>query len=148
MKIPFLLGRIAFGGFFLYNGINHLKQRKTLSQYAGSKHVPVPELAVVGSGIALLIGGASILLGIKPKLGAAAIAGFLVGVSPVMHDFWRVQEPNARMNEVINFTKNMALLGGALALMGVEEPWPVSVPVAQPGRFERLRRLSRRPIAA
>jgi uncharacterized membrane protein YphA (DoxX/SURF4 family) len=81
--------------------------------------------------VALIAGGASILLGVKPKLGAAAIAGFLAGVSPVMHDFWRVEEPNQRMNEMINFSKNMALIGGALALMGVDEPWPASVPIGQ-----------------
>ncbi len=132
MKAPFLLGRLIFGGFFLYNGINHLKQHKELSQYASSKKVPMADAAVIGSGVALIIGGASILLGVKPKLGAAAIAGFLTGVSPVMHDFWKAEDPNQRMNDLINFSKNMALLGGALALMGVEEPWPASVPVGQP----------------
>jgi hypothetical protein len=35
------------------------------------------------------------------------------------------------MNEMINFSKNMALLGSALALMGVDEPWPISVPISQ-----------------
>ena len=137
MKGPFLLGRLMFGGFFLYNGINHLKQRKQLAQYASSKNVPKPEFAVVASGVALLLGGASLLLGVKPKLGAAMVAGFLAGVSPVMHDFWRAEDPNQRMNDMINFSKNLALLGGALALMGVEEPWPASVPVAQP-RFTHI----------
>ena len=131
MKVPFLLGRLIFGGFFLYNGINHLKERKTLGQYAQSKNVPQPEAAVVASGVALLFGGTSILLGIKPKLGAAAIAGFLLGVSPVMHNFWSTEDPAQRMNDMINFSKNLALLGGALALMGVEEPWPASVPAAR-----------------
>ena len=132
MKIPFLLGRLVFGGFFLYNGINHLRQRKHLAQYAEAKKVPKPELAVVGSGVALIVGGASILLGVKPKLGALAIMGFLAGVSPTMHDFWRIEDQGQRMNEMVNFSKNLALLGGALALMSVEEPWPASVPVAQP----------------
>ena len=131
MKATFLLGRLVFGGFFLYNGINHLKQRKNLGQYAKAKNVPLAEAAVAASGVALIAGGTSILLGIKPKLGAAAIAGFLAGVSPVMHDFWRVEDPNQRMNEMINFSKNMALLGSAVALMGVDEPWPASVPIGQ-----------------
>jgi uncharacterized membrane protein YphA (DoxX/SURF4 family) len=125
MKVPFLLGRLLFGGFFLYNGINHLKERKTLGQYAQSKNVPQPEAMVAASGVLLLAGGASILLGIKPKYGAAAIIGFLLGVSPVMH-----------------FSKNLALLGGALALMGVDEPWPASVPMMQKdddeNRYEEL----------
>ncbi|HYX52367.1 MAG TPA: DoxX family protein [Candidatus Limnocylindrales bacterium] len=132
MKIPFLLGRLIFGGFFLYNGINHLKERRQLSQYAQSKNVPKPDLAVSGSGIALIAGGASVLLGIKPKLGTLAIIGFLAGVSPTMHNFWKVEDPAQRMNDMINFSKNMALLGAALALLAVEEPWPASVPVAQP----------------
>jgi uncharacterized membrane protein YphA (DoxX/SURF4 family) len=132
VKIPFLLGRLIFGGFFLYNGINHLKERRQLSQYAQSKNVPKPDLAVSGSGIALIAGGASVLLGIKPKLGTLAIIGFLAGVSPTMHNFWKVEDPAQRMNDMINFSKNMALLGAALALLAVEEPWPASVPVAQP----------------
>jgi putative oxidoreductase len=131
MKAAFLIGRLVFGGFFLYNGINHLKQRKQLGQYAESKNVPLAEAVVATTGVVLIAGGASILLGIKPKLGTAAIAAFLAGVSPVMHNFWSIQEPNQRMNEMINFSKNMALLGSALALMGVDEPWPVSVPISQ-----------------
>jgi len=120
MKAAFLIGRLVFGGFFLYNGIHHLKERKQLGQYAESKNVPMAEAAVAATGVVLIGGGASILLGIKPKLGTAAIAGFLAGVSPVMHNFWSVEEPQQRMNEMINFSKNMALLGSALALMGVD----------------------------
>jgi putative oxidoreductase len=131
MKAAFLIGRLVFGGFFLYNGINHLKERKSLAKYAETKNVPMAEAVVASTGVVLLAGGASILLGIKPKLGTAAIAGFLAGVSPVMHNFWNVQEPGQRMNEMINFSKNMALLGSALALMGIDEPWPVSVPISQ-----------------
>jgi putative oxidoreductase len=131
MKAAFLIGRLVFGGFFLYNGINHLKQRKQLAQYAETKTVPMAEAVVAATGVALVAGGTSILLGIKPKLGTAAIAGFLAGVSPVMHNFWSVQEPGQRMNEMINFSKNMALLGSAVALMGVDEPWPISVPISQ-----------------
>lgn len=148
MKTPFLIGRILFGGFFLYNGINHLKNRKMLAAYAESKHVPKAEIAVTASGVALVVGGTSILLGVKPKLGTAAILGFLAGVSPVMHDFWRAEDPNQRMNDMVNFMKNLALFGAAIALMGVEEPWPVSVPVSQPGKIERLRKLIRTTVAA
>jgi putative oxidoreductase len=142
VKIPFLIGRIIFGGFFLYNGINHFMQRKSLAQYAQAKNVPAPEVAVSATGVMQAVGGASILLGIKPKLGALTIIGFLAGVSPMMHNFWRVEEPGQRMNDMINFSKNLALLGAALALMSVEEPWPVSVPVTQPEtrphRYETL----------
>jgi uncharacterized membrane protein YphA (DoxX/SURF4 family) len=99
------------------------------------------------SGAVLLIGGTSILLGIKPKIGTAAILAFLAGVSPTMHDFWHADDPAQRHNDMIQFSKNMALLGAALALLGVEEPWPASVPVAQPSRTERVLHFARRLAA-
>src|SRR2546430_8336662 len=46
------------------------------SQYAGSKGVPLPDVAVTATGAALVLGGASLVLGVQPKLGVAAIAGF------------------------------------------------------------------------
>jgi len=137
MKIPFLIGRLVFGGFFLYNGIHHLKERKSLGEYARTKNVPKAEAVVTATGLVLLGGGASILLGIKPRIGTAAIAGFLAGVSPVMHNFWSVEDPVQRLNETINFSKNMALLGAAVALLGVDEPWPASVPISQEEIEER-----------
>jgi uncharacterized membrane protein YphA (DoxX/SURF4 family) len=150
MKAPFLLGRIIFGGFFIYNGINHLKNSKSMAPYADSKGVPLPELAVKLSGVPLIIGGASILLGAKPKIGSMAILGFLAGVSPVMHDFWRAEDPEQRTNDMIAFMKNLALAGGALALMGVDEPWEASVPADKLSRStlaRKVRKAGRKLVA-
>jgi putative oxidoreductase len=143
MKAPFLIGRVLFGGFFLYNGINHLLQAKDMAPYVESKGVPLPELAVKLSGVPLIVGGASLLLGVKPKLGTMAILGFLAGVSPVMHDYWSKKDPGERKSEMINFAKNMALAGGALALMGVDEPWEASVPAGQKTLGRKLRKIGR-----
>jgi putative oxidoreductase len=131
MRIPFLIGRALFGGFFIMSGVKHFQQQKQMAQFAAAKKVPKPDLAVKATGTMLIVGGASILLGIKPKLGTLAVMGFLAGVSPVMHDFWN-EDAEQRTNDMINFTKNMALAGGAMALMAVEEPWPASVPVLAP----------------
>lgn len=147
MKAPFLIGRVLFGGFFLYNGIHHLQERKRMASYTASKGVPAAELAVTLTSVPLLVGGTSLLFGIKPKVGALAILGFLAGVSPIMHDFWRNEDPAERNNNMISFMKNIALAGAALALMGVEEPWEASLPVGKPGLAERARSAGRR-IAA
>lgn len=127
MKGLFLLGRAIFGGFFLYNGINHIRHSDALAGYAGAKGVPSPEIGVLASGILLLAGGASIITGAKPKWGAAALLTFLGTVSPMMHDFWNASDAQAGQNDMIHFSKNMALLGAVLALMSMEEPWPASL---------------------
>ena len=147
MRVPHLLGRMLFGGYFILSGINHFKNTRDLAQYAAAKNVPKPDLAVELTGATLIAGGASILLGVKPKLGTAAIIGFLAGVTPVMHDFWTQADPQQRLNDSINFTKNIALIGAAMSLMGVDEPWPASL-MSQPTARQRARRILRESLAA
>ncbi len=120
MSALFVIGRMMFGGYFLYNGINHFVNSAALGQYAASKNVPSPEALVGASGVPLIFGGASMMLGVKPKLGALTVIGFLASVSPTIHDFWRAQDQGQRTNDTVNFTKNLALAGAALAFIGAE----------------------------
>ncbi len=139
----FLLGRLLFGGFFLFSSFNHFMNAEAMGAYAASKGVPMGTLAVLGSGVLLFIGGVSVLLGYLPKVGLGALVLFLVPVTLMMHNFWALDDPQQRMMEMGNFLKNTALLGGALALTAVPEPWPVSV-----GERDRARRgLSSRRVA-
>lgn len=143
MKTPFLIGRILFGGFFVYSGINHFVRKREMAQYARAKGVPLSAHGVTVGGVLLLIGGTSILLGLKPKLGAAAIVTFLASAAPTVHDFWTAQDPQQRENEMIHFMKDVALLGAALALTGNAEPWDVSVPfrTRKPSLLESARKM-------
>lgn len=125
MKALFVIGRVVFGGFFLWSGISHFKEKESQTRYAEAKGLPQPDAAVLASGVAMAAGGASIILGVKPQLGALAILGFLAIASPTMHDFWNADEQQ-RGNELAHFSKNIALLGAALALAGIEK-WPVSI---------------------
>lgn len=125
------IGRTIFGGYFLYNGINHFVNRRMLSEYARSKQVPVAGAAVPASGALILLGGLSVLTGFRPKIGASLISGFLLGVSPQMHAFWRIHDQEQQMAELINFTKNMALVGASCLVAALPEPWPGSI---QPAR--------------
>jgi putative oxidoreductase len=122
-----MAGRLLVGGYFLYSGINHFRNLRTIGGYARSKHVPAPEAAVIGSGVVAALGGLSVLTGVHPKAGASLIATFLMGVTPMIHDFWRVEDPAQRTSDFGNFTKNMALLGATCFIAAVPEPWPLSL---------------------
>ena len=127
MKALFVMGRVLFGGFFLFNGLGHFMQMGFLAQYAGMKGVPAPAAAVAVTGIMLILGGASILLGARPRIGIALIVAFLLPTSVIMHDFWTVPEQMPRAAEMVNFLKNFALAGAALMLTAVPEPWTASL---------------------
>jgi putative oxidoreductase len=148
MRALFVLGRTILGGFFAYNGINHLQNSKGLGQYAAAKGVPQPELAVQATGALLLAGGLSIAAGLKPRQGLAAVVAFLIPVSLQMHRFWEEQDAQKRQTEMINFTKNMALVGAALALMELPEPWPASIDAARAADEEMYIRLGGRELRA
>jgi uncharacterized membrane protein YphA (DoxX/SURF4 family) len=140
----FALGRGIFGGYFLYNGINHFRSRSHMSAYAAAKGTPAPEAAVLGSGALLLAGGLSVIAGVKPRQGLAALITFLIPVSMQMHRFWEEKEPMARQSEQINFMKNMALVGAALSLMEVRRPWPASL--ERTGAARRVRSQTSYPL--
>jgi hypothetical protein len=44
-----------------------------------------------------------------------------------MHRFWEVDDPQRRTIEMTQFAKNVALIGAALALLQLDEPWPASI---------------------
>ena len=111
------LGRLLFGGYFIYGGFNHFKMLDMMSGYAKSKGVPVPKLSVAFSGLLLLIGGFSVLVNVLPSVGLVALVLFLIPVTLSMHAFWKIQEPAAKMHEMVNFMKNIALLGAVCILL-------------------------------
>ena len=148
MRALFVLGRAMFGGYFAWNGLNHFLNQQSMSQYAADKGVGQPETAVPASGAMILAGGLSVAAGIRPRQGLALIVGFLVPVSLQMHRFWEVEDPSQRMSETINFTKNMALVGAALALMQIDEPWPASVDAVRNRNEDMYVRLGGRDLRA
>lgn len=96
MDYLFIIGRVIFAGYFIFNGINHFVNIKMMSGYSKSKGVPVPSVAVSITGLLLLAGGLSILLGVHPRAGLACLFVFLVPVSILMHNFWAIKDPRLR----------------------------------------------------
>jgi uncharacterized membrane protein YphA (DoxX/SURF4 family) len=52
---------------------------------------------------------------------------FLLPVSFTMHNFWAAQDPMQKMGDMLNFTKNMALIGCVLMFLAIPQPWPYSL---------------------
>src|SRR5262249_41142259 len=114
-----------------FNGLNLILTDSMATQYAAAKGVPAAELAVVVAGALILFGGASLLIGWRPDLGVAAIVLFLLPVTFAMHNFW-AESGAERLNDLINFTKNIGQMGGALMLVAIPRPWPYSVETRRP----------------
>jgi putative oxidoreductase len=127
MNVAYLIGRIIFGSYWLMAALNHFKNLNHMSGYAKAKGTPLPDLAVAGTGVILSAGGLSMLLGVYPVVGIALLIVFLLGVSVQMHSFWKVDDAQMKQIDMINFTKNMALIGALLMFLLLPRPWPMSL---------------------
>ncbi|MGA2695129.1 MAG: DoxX family protein [Terriglobales bacterium] len=111
---PFLivLGRIFFAAIFILAGSRHFMSQ-TIA-YAASQGVPMASILVPFSGALAVLGGLSILLGYRAKIGAWLIVLFLVCITPKMHAFWAVTDPMMYQMQLAHFMKNVSMLGAAL----------------------------------
>jgi putative oxidoreductase len=109
MDIVFLIGRIVFAGVLLVMAFPHFKNYQQMAGYAGSKGVPAPSLAIIGSGVVL-----------------ALIEVFFLPVTLMMHDFWMI-DGEGRVTQQIQFNKNVAIAGAALIFLAIPQPWTLSL---------------------
>ena len=127
--------------------MDSLRNSEQMVGYARSKGAPFPEIPVPAVSGPLLSGGVGIALWRYPRAAAAAAATFFVAavvqrvrrghdraaaaaaatffvsVTPVMQDFWNLDDPEQRQQQMIHLLKNVALLGATLATfaLGREE---------------------------
>ena len=127
MNIAFLIGRIILGAYWLMAGLSHFKDLDSMSEYAKAKGTPFPKLAVAGTGVIQLVGGLSMLLGVHTKAGITLLVIFLITVSFQIHSYWKLDDAQMRQADMINFMKNMALVGALLMLLLLPQPWPMSL---------------------
>ncbi|MEY3806382.1 MAG: hypothetical protein RIR69_1194 [Actinomycetota bacterium] len=114
MDIVLLIARILFAVMFLNSGLAHFKNTQAMTGYAQFKKVPAAKLSVQLSGLLMVLGSLSIILGVWIDLGAIVTAVLLVAMAVKMHDYWTVTDQAAKQPEMINFWKNISLAGGAL----------------------------------
>jgi len=125
-----LLGRVLFAAVLGFLAIGNLRDLEETVAYAKSKGAPAAQVTVPLASLALLAGAGAIAVGAFPLLGSLAVLGFLVGVTPVMHDFWN-HEGMDRQNEQIHFLKNVGLAGAAAVFAALSTTaWPYALDLA------------------
>jgi putative oxidoreductase len=117
MDVLVLIARILFSALFLVSAYGHLTRTKAMAGYAASKNVPLPGPAVIISGVLILLGGLMVLLGLWGDLGALFLVVFLVPAAFLVHNFWVETDPMSRQMETVQFNKDIALAGAAIAFL-------------------------------
>jgi putative oxidoreductase len=120
-----LAARVLLSQVFLLAAVNHLMNWAGTVGYIRSKglsiQTPLGETGRVMAAAAvalMLVGGLSVLLGIRARWGAVLLIFFLISAALTFHDFWTYAAGDPqRGNQMAHFMKNIGLVGGLLMVV-------------------------------
>jgi len=124
-----LLARILLSLIFIASGLGHLfdwggtikfmsAHGMAMEGVLGSAGASVVQVLLAFAVTFLLLGGLSILLGIRARAGAMLLVFFLIPTTLIFHNFWTYDTTSMEYKmQMINFMKNSAILGGVLMVL-------------------------------
>jgi uncharacterized membrane protein YphA (DoxX/SURF4 family) len=113
-----LIARVLFVANFVEASIGHLGATTSVAAYAKAKGVPAPTFSVLASGVLMVVGSVSVVLGAWGDVGALFLAAAVLPIPVYMHAYWS-EEGEAHANEMAHFYKTVSVLGGAVALFAL-----------------------------
>ncbi|MGH3520848.1 MAG: DoxX family protein [Haloechinothrix sp.] len=116
MELVALVGRLLFVIVFLGSGLGHLTNTAMMTGYAQSKKLPAAKAIVLISGVWIIVAALMVLFGVWVDLAALMLFVFLLGTAFIFHNFWGETDQQARMMEMTQFMKDLALAGAALLI--------------------------------
>ncbi len=113
-NITLLAGRFLMGIYFIIPGISKITGFEGTSAYMASHGVPfIPVLLVVTIVLQLAL-GLFMIIGYRTKVTAFLLAGMVLVISLVMHNFWSMEDGVNKLHETQNFFKNIGIMSGLL----------------------------------
>ena len=109
-----LVGRLLLAFIFIKSGFGKIGGFEGTVGYIASKGLPLPAIGAIVAILVELGGGLLLAIGFKARWAALAIAIFTLAAGILFHNYWAA-EAAKQMGESINFWKNVAITGGALA---------------------------------
>lgn len=105
-----LIGRTFLATIFIHAAINKIFDFAPTQTMMTEKGLPLAGILLGGTIVFQILGGLSLVLGYKTRLGAWLLILFLIPTTVIFHDFWDVPA------EKIDFLKNLSIMGGLLMI--------------------------------
>ena len=115
---PFF-GRCAFVWFYLTSAMDILGNWHSIATDMTDKHVPIPPLVLLVVLVFIFMGCISLLFGYHTRHGAVLLFGLTIIAAFALHDFWHMADGAARGVEFDIFSRDLAISGGLLLMVGM-----------------------------
>jgi putative oxidoreductase len=110
-----LVSRLLFAALFLPAGIAKLTGFAGTVGYISSVGMPMPTVAAAVAAVVEVVGSLALIVGFGTRFAALVLAFFTLVASFFFHAYWSVPA-DAQMVQQLLFFKNIAVVGGLLAL--------------------------------
>ncbi len=109
-----LIGRILLAVMFVPAGFGKIAGFGGTVGYATAMGLPLPTVGVAIALVIELFGGLALLIGLRTRYAALALAVFTLVASFFFHAYWAVPAEQQMVQQLM-FFKNIAITGGLLA---------------------------------
>ncbi|MFC3106519.1 DoxX family protein [Undibacterium arcticum] len=120
-KLSYPLGRAFLGALFFISGIYKIIGFAYVAGWMASSGLPLAGLLLAITIVIEIGGGLMLITGWQARWSALVLALFLIPVTFVFHAFWSADAASFQ-NQLTQFLKNLAILGGMLLVLRREQP--------------------------
>jgi putative oxidoreductase len=110
-----LIARVLLMGLFMIFGWSKLTGFSGTVAYMAAQGVPLPAISAVIAVVAEFFVGIAIVIGFYTRPLAFLLAVYTLATAVIGHHYWAMVGA-ARMESMINFYKNVSIMGGLLLL--------------------------------
>ena len=110
-----LIGRLLIAAIFLMSGIGKLTDIPGTVAHMTEMGIPYADTLALVAGVAEVMGALALIFGLLTRVGAVGLILFMIPATLIFHAFWNYHGAE-RMPQMINFMKNLGLIGGLATL--------------------------------
>jgi putative oxidoreductase len=112
-----IVGRLLIAVIFIRGGLmNAWHPHPHQIAAAAGLRLPFPSLMVRLNAANMFVGGVLLGFGIAPQLGALLLIASMIPTTVSAHQFWKETEPGPLRMKLLEFLKNVAIVGGLLVV--------------------------------
>lgn len=113
-----LLARVMIATIFFMSAVgNKIPQFNNVVGYMEANDVPQPQILLIGAIVFLIAGSISLVVGWQARVGASLLLIFLILATYYFHDFWTIEDAQQKQQQMIQFMKNLSLMGTMLFII-------------------------------
>ena len=133
-KAIYLGGRILMALYFILPGTMKITGFGGTADYMATHGMVFVPFFLILTIVIQIGGGLCLAVGYRVELVSFVLAGLVLVISLVMHNFWTMEAGLQKAHEMQNFIKNMAIMAGLLMLAAGHQstslPFPDRSPIA------------------